>query len=155
MVVLGVPMAAPLAVLAFLCGYIPYFGGIISTSPHPAGRPTRALGAGPFVVLLVLMVVRGAIMSYVVRPDVYGRTVNIHPAVVLLALPAGYQLAGAVGLFAAVPVTAVVIAVAGAAVGIVEPGQRRRCPAWSRPGSTGWPSSAGARSSSSGSWRSW
>ncbi len=61
------------------------------------------------------------ILSSFVRPVVYGRTVNIHPAVVLLALPAGYQLAGAVGLFAAVPVTAVVIAVSGAVIGLVDP----------------------------------
>ena len=31
---------------------------------------------------------------------------SIHPALVLLVLPAGFELAGIVGLFAAVPVTA-------------------------------------------------
>ena len=105
--------------------------------------------------MLVLMVVRGALMSYVVRPKVYGRTVNIHPAVVLLALPAGYQLAGAVGLFAAVPVTAVVIAVAGAVISVVEPRPRPALPGLVPAWLDRWPSSAGARSSSSDSWRSW
>ena len=127
MLVLGVPMALPLAVLAFLCGYIPYFGGIISTALILLVT-LGALGSGPFVAMLVLVAIRGALVSYVVRPKVYGHTVNIHPAVVLIALPAGFQLAGAVGLFAAVPVTAVVIAVAGAVVGIIEPQPRPALP---------------------------
>ncbi len=32
MLVLGVPLALPLAVLVFLAGYIPYFGGIVATA---------------------------------------------------------------------------------------------------------------------------
>ena len=31
MVVLGVPLALPLAMLAFFSGYIPYFGGFVAT----------------------------------------------------------------------------------------------------------------------------
>ena len=46
-----------------------------------------------------------------IRPALYGRTVSIHPALVLLVLPAGFQLAGVIGLFIAVPVSAVVFAV--------------------------------------------
>ena len=127
MLLLGVPMALPLGVLAFLFGYIPYFGGIISTALILLVT-LGALGSGPFVVMLVLMAIRGALISYVVRPKVYGRTVSIHPAVVLIVLPAGYQLAGAVGLFAAVPVTAVVIAVARAVISVVEPRPRPALP---------------------------
>ena len=32
MTLLGVPLALPLAVLAFLAGFIPYFGGIVTTA---------------------------------------------------------------------------------------------------------------------------
>ena len=55
------------------------------------------------------------------RPSVYGRTVSIHPALVLILLPAGYELAGIIGLLAAVPVAAVVIAVGSAVVSVVQP----------------------------------
>ncbi len=120
MLLLGVPLALPLAVLSFLSGYIPYFGGIVSSAIILLVT-YGALGTGPFVAMLALMGIRGAILGYLVRPQVYGRTVSIHPAIVLLALPAGFQLAGIVGLFAAVPVTAVIIAVAGAAISIVDP----------------------------------
>lgn len=120
MLLLGVPLALPLAILAFLTGYIPYFGGIVSTLII-LGVTYGALGTGALVVMVLLMAIRGVLLGYLVRPLVYGRTVSIHPALVLLALPAGFQLAGIIGLFAAVPLTAVVIAVAGAAIRIVEP----------------------------------
>jgi predicted PurR-regulated permease PerM len=120
MLLLGVPLALPLTVLVFLSGYIPYFGGIVTTAIILLVT-LAALGPGPAFAMLLLMGIRTAILGSFVRPMVYGRTVSIHPALVLVALPAGFELAGIIGLFAAVPVTAVVIAVAGAAKLIVEP----------------------------------
>ncbi len=120
MVVLGVPLAGALAVLVFLGGYIPYFGGIVTTAIMLAVTYS-ALGVGPTVVMLVLIGVRGAILGYGIRPMIYGRTVSIHPALVLVVLPAGLQLAGVVGLFAAVPVAAVILAVSQATVAIIQP----------------------------------
>ena len=128
MLLLGVPLAVPLAVLVFFCGYIPYFGGIITTFLIFLVT-YAALGIGPVVVMVLMIVVRNAILSYGVRPAVYGRTVSIHPALVIVALPAGFQVAGVVGLFAAVPVLAVVLAVAGATVAIVDPGPTPELPA--------------------------
>jgi predicted PurR-regulated permease PerM len=130
---LDVPLALPLAVLAFLTGYIPYFGGIVATGIILLVS-LAALGPGPTLLLLLLMGVRGALLGYFVRPVIYGRTVSIHPAVVLVTLPAGFALAGIVGLFAAVPVTAIAFAVAGAAVAIIDPDPRpplpSMVPAW-------------------------
>jgi putative heme transporter len=120
MLILGVPMAGPLAVLVFLSGYIPYFGGIVTTFLIVIVT-YGTLGIGPVIALLVMIAIRNAIVGYAVRPMVYGRTVSIHPALVLIALPAGLQLAGIVGLFAAVPVTAVILAVASATREILEP----------------------------------
>jgi predicted PurR-regulated permease PerM len=121
LVVLGVPLAVPLSILVFFAGYIPYIGGAVANLIL-LGVAYAALGVGPTIVLLVLIAIRNAILGYGVRPTVYGRTVSIHPAVALLALPAGYELAGVVGLFAAVPVTAIVLAVARAAAAILDPG---------------------------------
>ncbi len=128
MLLLGVPLAVPLAVLVFFSGYIPYFGGIITTFIIFLVT-YAALGVGPVLVMILMIVVRNAILSYGVRPALYGRAVSIHPAIVLLALPAGFQLAGVIGLFAAVPVTAVLLAVASATVAIVDPGPRPDLPA--------------------------
>ncbi len=127
MLVLGVPAAVPLAVLVFLSGYIPYFGGIVTTFIILLVT-YAALGPGPVVVMIVLIAIRNAILGYAVRPAVYGRTVSIHPALVLVVLPAGFQLAGIIGLFAAVPFTAVILAVASATVEIVTPNPRPQLP---------------------------
>jgi predicted PurR-regulated permease PerM len=120
MLLLGVPLALPLAVLSFVATYIPYFGGIVTTIvilivTYSAG------GAASAVAMLLLMAIRSGVVSYLVRPLVYQRTVRIHPALVLIVLPAGLQLGGLVGLFAAVPVTAVVLTVAQATVSIMQP----------------------------------
>jgi len=120
MVLLGVPMAGPLAGLVFLGGYIPYFGGIV-TSIIVLIVTYSALGAQATLVMILLMGVRGVLVSYLVRPAIYGHTVRIHPALVLVVLPAGWEVAGVVGLFAAVPVTAVLMATARATVAIIRP----------------------------------
>jgi predicted PurR-regulated permease PerM len=118
--ILGVPVAGPLAVLVFLAGYIPYFGGLVTTALILLVA-YAALGPVPVVILLLLIAIRNAILGYTLRPVIYGRSVNLHPALVLLVLPAGYSVAGVIGLFAAVPLTAVVFAVARATVAIIEP----------------------------------
>lgn len=123
MFLLGVPLALPLAILAFLAAYIPYFGGIVA-SGLVLLVTLSAVGPGPALVMLVLLAVRGALLSYLLRPQVYRRTVSIHPALVLIVLPAGFELAGAIGLFAAVPVTALVLAVGGSVVALLEPDPR-------------------------------
>ena len=120
MLILGVPLALPLAVLTFVATYIPYFGGILTTIVVLLVT-LGALGTGPAVVMLVLLTLRAFLVANFVRPTVYGRTVHIHAALVLIVLPAGYQLAGMVGLFAAVPITAVIITVTRAAIDIIEP----------------------------------
>ena len=128
MLVLGVPLAAPLTLLVFLSGYIPYFGGIVTTALILLVT-YAALGTGPVIAMLILIGIRNVILGYGIRPAIYGRTVSIHPALVLVALPAGFELAGVVGLFAAVPVAAIILAVANATVAILDPGPRPELPA--------------------------
>jgi putative heme transporter len=120
MLLLGVPLALPLAVMSFVATYIPYFGGIVATILILLVT-YEAVGTGAAMTLVVLLAIRGGAVSYFVRPLVYGRTVSMHPALVLVVLPAGYELGGMVGLFAAVPVTAVILTVAQAAKAIMEP----------------------------------
>jgi len=46
----------------------------------------------------------------VVGPLVYGRTVHLHPAIVLVAIPAGSAIAGMLGMFIVIPLIGVVAA---------------------------------------------
>ena len=128
MIVLGTPLALSLAMLVFLGGYIPYFGGLV-TSAIILLATYAAQGPSAAIALLVLIAIRNLIVGYGIRPTLYGKTVKIHPAIVLLALPAGFELAGVIGLFAAVPVTAVFLAVARAVVDVLEPDKKPHLPA--------------------------
>ena len=128
MLILGVPLAVPLALLVLLAGFIPYFGGIVATVAILVVT-FAALGLWPVVILLVLIAVRNAILGWGVRPALYGRTTNIHPALVLIVLPAGYQVAGVIGLFVAVPAAAIVLAVGTALVAIIRPEEPPPLPA--------------------------
>ncbi len=50
------------------------------------------------------------VQGSIIAPLVYGKAVSLHPAIVLLAIPAGGQLAGVVGMFLAVPVLGLIAA---------------------------------------------
>jgi predicted PurR-regulated permease PerM len=120
LVILGVPYAATMALLVFLAGYVPVVGGIVATASVLLVTYATS-GPGTTLVLLLLIAVRNVLMTSFVRPQVYGRTVSMHPALVLILLPAGYELAGIIGLLAVVPVAAVVISVGSAVVHVVQP----------------------------------
>jgi predicted PurR-regulated permease PerM len=113
--ILGVPLAAPLAVLVFLGGFIPYIGGFITTSILLLVTATFA-GPTAALILIILIVITNLFQGNLLAPLVYGRTVEIHPALVLMALPAGAALFGVMGLFAALPMVAFVLAITPAVV---------------------------------------
>ena len=125
---LGVPLAAPLAVLVFFGGFIPYVGGFITTIVLVLVT-LASNGPRDVIILLALITVMNLIQGNLLSPIVYGKTVNIHPALVLVALPAGAAIGGILGLFAAIPLVAMVLAVAGAVVTILDPGPEYEGPA--------------------------
>jgi len=116
---LGLPLAAPLSVLVFMGNFVPYVGSVITTIILLLVT-LGTLGSQAALVLFLLMVVRNVIVSNVLRPIVYGKTVDIHPAVVLMVLPAGAAIAGVFGLFVAIPVAACLMSISGAIVSILE-----------------------------------
>ena len=120
LVVLGVPHVLPLAVFVVLGGFIPYVGPFLAM----AAVLLAALGTvGPqaTLVLLVLMLIANGIVNNFLRPIVYGRSVHLHPAIIIIAIPAGAAIAGIIGVFAAIPVTAFAVAIGGALVDALEP----------------------------------
>ena len=107
MEILGIPLALPLAVLSFFGGFIPYIGSILTTLL--AFFVTLALGTPQDAAIMgVYTIVFNVVQGNFVAPIVYGRAVNIHPAIVLLAIPAGAALAGIAGMFLVVPFIGVV-----------------------------------------------
>jgi predicted PurR-regulated permease PerM len=103
---LGVPLALPLAVLVFFGAFIPIIGAVVSGALAAlvalvTNGPTTAL------IVIVLVLVVQQLEGNVLQPILVGRTLALHPAVVILAVTAGGTLAGITGAFLAVPVVAV------------------------------------------------
>jgi predicted PurR-regulated permease PerM len=109
MVVLGIPLALPVAVLSFILCFIPYVGGFLSTGI--AFLLAVAYGSPLDIGIMVIWtVVFNIVQGNIVSPLVYGRTVSLHPAVVLMAIPAAGAIAGILGMFLVVPALGVVAA---------------------------------------------
>ncbi|MBQ0827570.1 AI-2E family transporter [Streptomyces tagetis] len=110
LLVLRVPGALGLGALVFVGAYIPYLGAFISGTV----AVLVALADRGFVVALWALGVVVAVQlleGHVLQPVVQSRTVQMHPAVVLLALTAGAAVAGILGVLLAVPLTAAAFAI--------------------------------------------
>jgi len=111
LLVLSVPGAVGLGALVFVGAFIPYLGAFLSG----AVAVLVALADRGFVIALWTL---GAVVAvqvlegHVLQPMIQSRTVQMHPAVVMVAITAGASVAGILGMLLAVPLTA-------AAVGVV------------------------------------
>jgi predicted PurR-regulated permease PerM len=107
MTILGLPLAVPVGVLTFFGGFIPYVGGFIATGV--ALLVAIAVGdTTDIVVMAIFTPIYNIAIGNFVAPLVYGKTVSLHPAVVLMAAPIGAAIGGLVGMFLIVPVIAIV-----------------------------------------------
>ncbi|WP_413758135.1 AI-2E family transporter [Streptomyces sp. MMBL 11-3] len=105
LLVLRVPGALGLGALVFVGAYIPYLGAFLSG----AVAILVALADRGFVIALWALGVVLAVQvleGHVLQPVIQSRTVQMHPAVVMLAITAGASVAGILGMLLAVPLTA-------------------------------------------------
>jgi predicted PurR-regulated permease PerM len=109
MLVLGLPLALPIAVIGFFFGFIPYVGNFLATAL--ALLVAIAVGdTSDIVVMLVFTVVFNIAQGNFVTPVVYGKSLSLHPAIVLMAIPVGNEIAGILGMFLVVPAAAMIAA---------------------------------------------
>ncbi|WP_030665606.1 AI-2E family transporter [Streptomyces cellulosae] len=110
LLVLRVPGAVGLGALVFVGAYIPYLGAFLSG----AVAVLVALADRGFVIALWALGVVLAVQvleGHVLQPLIQSRTVQMHPAVVMVAIAAGASVAGVLGMLLAVPLTAAVFGV--------------------------------------------
>ena len=103
--ILGVPLAVPLAVVTFFGGYIPIIGAFISGALAVLVTLVTNGGTDALIALGVVVAVQ-QLEGNVLSPYLQGKNLNLHAAVVLLAVTAGGTLFGITGAFLAVPVAA-------------------------------------------------
>ena len=107
---LGVPLAFALAVLVFLGAFVPFLGafvsGLVAVLVAFADEGWK-IGLAALALVLGVQFFEGTFL----QPIIQSRTVDLHPAVILLAVAAGASLFGILGAYLAVPVTAVVFTI--------------------------------------------
>jgi predicted PurR-regulated permease PerM len=99
---MGLPLVFTIVVVNFVGGYIPYIGAFLGGGL----AVVIALGDGgiPEAGLMLLIVLAANLMlENFVEPKVMGRTLDVHPLVVLVVTALGGLLGGIVGLILAVP----------------------------------------------------
>ena len=106
LLLLDVPLAAPLAVLVFIGAFIPLIGA-------PAAMviamvvALAANGIWNAVIVGIGIALIGQFEGHVLTPLVMGKQVSLHPVVVALVVTSGTLLAGILGAVIAVPLVAV------------------------------------------------
>ena len=106
LVILGVPLVLPLAVLTFLGGFFPLVGATL------AGLVAAlvALVDGGFTTALLVVaatVLVQQIEGNLLQPLILERAVKLHPLVTVVAVGAGLLVGGLLGAFLSVPLVAI------------------------------------------------
>ncbi|WP_193613734.1 AI-2E family transporter [Nocardioides lijunqiniae] len=106
LLLVGVPLAVPLAVLTFFAGFIPIVGAFIAGA---VAVLVALVSGGTTDALIILVVIIGVqqLEGNVLSPWLQAKSMQLHAAVVLLSVTLGGTLFGIVGAFLAVPVAAV------------------------------------------------
>ena len=120
LVVIGVPLVVPLAVITFFAAFVPLIGAFVAGL---LACLVALVSGGVVDALLVLgaIILVQQVEGHVLYPLLMSRAVHLHPAVIVVALAAGGILAGIIGVFLAVPV-------AGVASVVVDYAQNREPP---------------------------
>ncbi|MEF2968926.1 AI-2E family transporter [Paenibacillus sp. M1] len=103
--IIGMPFALIFAGVVAVCNVIPYLGPFLGAAPAMLMATTISWKM-VLMVLLVNMLCQ-MVESNVISPQVVGRSLHLHPLLIIFALLVGGEVGGVVGLVLAVPFFAV------------------------------------------------
>jgi predicted PurR-regulated permease PerM len=106
LVIIGVPFALILGLIAGVFEVLPYVGPILGAIPAVIVALLTDPGKALWVVIAFIAIQQ--VENLLLVPRVAGKSVKLHPALVMVVLVIGNQLAGFWGMLMAVPVTAVI-----------------------------------------------
>lgn len=110
LVLIGVPLVLPLAVIVFIGAFIPVIGGVAAGFlAVMVAMVTGGIMDGALTLALILAVQQ--LDSVVVGPLVLSRAAKIHPLTVLFSLTIGGILGGVVGAFLAMPLATGIVVI--------------------------------------------
>ena len=106
LLLVGVPYALALGLVVGILDLIPLAGATIAAILVSTVAFLDSTQAG--IIVLVFFVLYQQLENQVLQPVVYGRTVQLSPLAVLIAVLIGAELAGVIGALAAIPVAGAV-----------------------------------------------
>jgi predicted PurR-regulated permease PerM len=106
-VIIGLDLAVVLGTIAGLLWVIPYLGTLIAVIGGTVMALAQYGDLVHAVYVWVWLAVVQLVESYVLTPRLVGQAVGLHPVVYIVALIAGANMFGLVGMLVAIPVTAV------------------------------------------------
>jgi predicted PurR-regulated permease PerM len=107
-VLLGVPLVLPIAIVTFVTSYIPFFGAFFAGA-FAVLIALGAQGVSVAIAMLAITLLTNNTLQNLLEPVAFGRTLRLHPLVVMLVTTAGTLLFGVLGATLAAPVTAVTL----------------------------------------------
>jgi predicted PurR-regulated permease PerM len=103
--ILGVPFAAPLAVIAALFSLIPLVGATVAAVIIGVVTVFNDFPADT-IAWVIWAIVYQQIENNVIQPQIQKRTVNVHPFITIVAVLFGSTLLGVLGAVVAIPIAA-------------------------------------------------
>jgi len=105
----GVKLGWMFGFLAFMLNFIPNIGSVIATFlPLPVALIDPELGIISKILVLAIPGTIQFVIGNLLQPKMMGESLDLHPVVVLMSLIFFGTLWGIIGMFLAVPITAVV-----------------------------------------------
>jgi predicted PurR-regulated permease PerM len=102
LLIMGVPYAVALGLVVAILDLIPLAGATIAAVIIASVAFLHSIPAG--IVVIVFFVAYQQVENHLLQPVIYGRTVQLTPLAVLIAVLIGAELAGILGALAAIPV---------------------------------------------------
>jgi len=111
MAVIGLDNAVFWAFLIFIASYIPVVGGLVGILAPPIFALVEFDSYWPAVILLGVLQSIQFVVGNVVLPRMQGRSLNMDPVVVLLALAFWGKIWGVAGMFLSTPLTVMMMVI--------------------------------------------
>ena len=106
--ILGVPLAGTIAVVTFVCAYIPYLGAFVAGA-FAVLITLGSLGTTDALIMLVVVILANGALQQILQPIAYGATLGLNPLVVLIVTIGAGSLFGMLGLVLAAPLTSAAV----------------------------------------------
>jgi predicted PurR-regulated permease PerM len=104
---LGIKYALILSLIIMVLELVPMVGPVLAAIPAVFLAFTQSPSLGFWVIILYVFVQQ--LENHVLVPLILGRTLNLNPVVVIIALLIGQQLAGIPGMILSVPVATIIV----------------------------------------------